>query len=118
MVWVDFADTTRGEKMKRLRPMMLGMILATASTPGFAQQPAQQLPTATELFALHDRLERLSTCAQLAKKILDTHGGHGADWGDPTVDVRYDPATDHCYVQMVMISVGGSINHKLWDGQT
>jgi len=69
--------------MNRLWPMMLGMILPTASTPGFAQQPAHQPPTATELFALHDAFERLSTCAHLAKKILDTRGGHGADWGDP-----------------------------------
>jgi len=115
-VWVDFANTARGEKMKRLRPMVLGMILAMASTLGFAQQPAYQPPTATELLALHDRLERLSTCAQLAKKILDTRGGHGPDWDDPTVDVRYDHTTDRCYVKMVMISVGGSIN--LWDRQT
>jgi hypothetical protein len=100
--------------MKRLRPMVLGMILATASTLGLAQQPAHQPPTATELFAL--RLERLSTCAQLAKKILDTRGGHSADWDEPTVDVRYDPATDRCYVKIVMISAGGSFN--LWDRQT
>ena len=90
--------------MKRLPAVMLGMILATASTPGFAQQPAHQPPTAAELFALHERLERLTTCAQLAKKILDTHGGHSADWGDPTVTPRYDPTTDHCYVEMVMVS--------------
>jgi hypothetical protein len=88
---------------------LLATILATASTPGFAQQPAQQQPafqppTATELSALRDRLERLSTCAQLAKKIWDTRGGHSADWGDPTVDMRYDPTTDHCYVEMVMVS--------------
>ena len=91
--------------MKRLRPMMLGMILATASTPGLAQQPARQPPTATELFA------HLSTCAQLAKKILDTRGGHGPDWDDPVVDLRYDPAMDHCYVEMVMVSPP-----NLWGG--
>ena len=116
---------------------LLATILATASTPGFAQQPAQQQPalpppTATEVFALRDRLERLSTCAQLAKKILDTRGGHSADWGDPVVDLRYDPATDHCYIEMVMVSPpnlwgGGrtlellattTIYRTLWDGQS
>ena len=99
--------------MKRLPAAMLGMILATASTPGFAQQPAHQPPTAAELFALHERLERLTTCAQLAKKILDTHGGHSADFGDPTVSLRYDPAADRCYVEMDMVSPAG-----LWDGET
>jgi hypothetical protein len=100
--------------------MVLGMILATASTPGFAQQPAHQPPTAYELFALH--LERLSTCVRLAKKILDTRGGHGADWDDPTVDVRYDPVTDHGYVKMVMIalevlSISGTDGLKIyWRG--
>jgi hypothetical protein len=69
---------------------LLATILATASTPGFAQQPAFPPPTATEVFALRDRLERLSTCAQLAKKIWDTRGGHSADWGDPTIDLRYE----------------------------
>jgi len=84
---------------------LLATILATASTQGFAQQqPALPPPTATEVFALRDRLERLSTCAQLAKKIWDTRGGHSADWGDPVVDLRYDPTTDHCYVEMVMVS--------------
>jgi hypothetical protein len=105
--------------------MMLGMILATASTPGLAQQPAVQPPTATELVA------HLSTCAQLAKKILDTHGGHGADWGDPVVNLRYDPATDHCYVEMTMVSprdtnlehfleqlATTTVYTTLWDGQT
>ena len=88
---------------------LVATILATASNLSFAQQPAQQQPafppaTATEVFALRDRLERLSTCAQLAKKIWGTRGGHSADWGDPTVDLRYDPTTDHCYVEMVMVS--------------
>jgi hypothetical protein len=110
---------------------LLATILATASTPGFAQQPAQQQPTfqpptATELIA------HLSTCAQLAKKIWDTRGGHSANWGDPTVSLRYDPTTDHCYVEMVMVSApnlwgGGqtlellattTIYTTLWDGQT
>jgi len=108
--------------MKRLPAVMLGMILATASTPGFAQQPAHQPPTAAELFALHERLERLTTCAQLAKKILDTHGGHGADWRDPVVSLRYDPATDHCYVEMVLVGVAGSsksdIDRTLPDSST
>ena len=91
---------------------LLATILATASTQGFAQQqPALPPPTATEVFALRDRLERLSTCAQLAKKILDTRGGHSADWGDPVVDLRYDPATDHCYIEMVMVSPP-----NLWGG--
>lgn len=99
--------------MKELRPMMLGIVLATASAPSLAQQPAHQPPTANELSALRDRLERLSTCALLALKILHTRGGHGADWGDPTVSSRYDPATDHCYVEMDMVSPAG-----LWDGQT
>ena len=114
--------------MKRLRPMVLGMILAMASTPGFAQQPAHQPPTATELF-----VERLSACAQLAKKILDTRGGHGADWGDPTLSLRYDPATDHCYLEMTIVSPrdttlwGGhfleqlattTVYTTLWDAQT
>src|SRR5262249_25018516 len=87
---------------------LLATILATDSTPGFAEQPEQQPafqpPTATELSALRDRLEHLYTCAQLAKKRWDTRGGHSADWGDPVVDLRYDPTTDHCYVEMVMVS--------------
>lgn len=72
--------------MKRLRLMMPGIILARASTLGVAQQPQ----TATELSAFRANLAHLSSCAQLAKKILDTRDGHGADWGDLTVSVRYE----------------------------
>ena len=116
--------------MKRLQPMMLGMILATASTPGLAQQP----PTDAELFAIREHFEHLTTCTLLAQKILDTRGGHGADWGDPTVTTRYDSATDHCYVEMDMVSPAGLCDEQtpplleqlatttvyttLWDGQT
>jgi hypothetical protein len=96
-----------------LRGALMATILATASNPGFAQQAAFQPPTATELSALRNRLERLYTCTHLAKKLSDTRGGHSADWGDPTVDLRYDPTTDHCYVEMVMVSPAG-----LWEGQT
>jgi hypothetical protein len=72
----------------------------------------------------------MNTCAQLAKKIWDTRGGHSADWGDATVSLQFDPTTDHCYVEMVMVSPPNlgtlellesktaTVYTTLWDGQT
>jgi len=116
--------------MKRLLPIMLGTILAMAVSASRAQQqPAYPPATTAELLAFRDRIERLSMCAQLALKILQTRGGHGPDWDDPTLDTRYDPATGHCYVWMSMVSAPSfrqtgvfsataTVQTTLWDGQT
>jgi hypothetical protein len=87
-----------------------------ASTPGLAQQPTHQLPTATELFNLR------SACAKLAQKMSNEDMAHGAHWADAMVTSRYDSATDHCYVEADSRGIAGDINGQydtfLYDGQT
>jgi hypothetical protein len=94
---------------------VLVAILATASTPGHAQQPVQQPPTATELFNLR------STCAQLGQKLLDKIDPQPQAPPIETTQIsRYDTTTGHCYVEIDARHTddNGYFVRSLFDGKT
>jgi hypothetical protein len=102
--------------MKRLQSMtLLGAFLMGAPTPGLAQQPAFQPPTATELWKLR------SVCAALGKKKLDLMPRLYSNYNSISGFNRYDPATDHCYVE-IDLALDNDHHQQdekwLFDGQT
>lgn len=108
------------------RPMKAALLLAClfslsscndrTSAPSSAPTPAtQQLPTATEVFALR------SECARLGAKLL---GGNVVGSALTSSQVsRYNPKTNRCYVELTVQNADTTLtptrlSRYLFDGQT